>query len=72
MSADTILKDALDYKLRLDEAVLRHRDPEAYDLNVNGVKHIHVKQEDGEWIIWDVVTTPKGTVMIEKYNRNII
>lgn len=72
MDADLILKDALDYKLKLDEDSLRQRDPEAYDLNVNGVRHIHVNQEEGDWIIWDVVSTPKGTVMVTKYDRNII
>lgn len=51
MNAQNVLDQALKVKVLSDETLLMMRDPEAYDLNVNGIRHIRVKHEDGEYLI---------------------
>lgn len=65
---DKVLEHTTDWDEAPDEEALAQREPEAYDLHVNGIRRIHVKEGDGEHVIWNV--TPFG--LITKYDRHLI
>lgn len=68
MNAQDLLSEAIKQKERMDEDYLAHTDPDGYDLNVNGIRRINVKYDEGEHMIFTV--TPWG--LITKYDRNIL
>lgn len=51
------------------EARLESQDKDLYDLRVNGIRHIAVKESEGTFILWDVIP---GIGMIKKYERGIL
>lgn len=51
------------------EARLESQDKDLYDLRVNGIRHIEVKDGDGQHCIWDVVP---NVGLIRKYDRHLI
>lgn len=65
---DKVLEHTTDWDEAPDEEALAQREPEAYDLHVNGIRRIHVKEGDGEHVIWNVA--PYG--LITKYDRHLI
>lgn len=68
MDVQETINQAIERKLAMDEAILEARDPNLYDLRVNGIRHVPINYDQSNHTIWDI--TPTGMKL--KYEKSIL